>query len=135
MQGTKSQSGFSLIELLVVLAILGLLAGLVVTNILERMRKARYESAVSQVALIQSKITEFAMDNGRMPVSITELVDRPSDVTAWVGPYIKRALLMDPWGNHWTYSSRGTTHSFELTSLGEDGVAGGEGYGKDITAT
>ncbi len=128
MQMTRSQSGFSLIELLVVLAILGLLAGLVVSNILERLHKARYETAISQVVLIQGKIAEFAMDNGRLSTSIRELVEKPGDARFWIGPYIKQALLTDPWGNNWNYTAEGNLPSFELTSFGEDGAAGGEGY-------
>ncbi len=128
----KSQ-GFSLIELLVVLVILGLLAGLVVPNVLGRLGGAKYRSAKSQITVLQSAIDGFALDTGRLPDDLNELIDEPSDADFWSGPYAKRQLLTDPWGNPYRYSKPGEKGAYDLMSYAEDGQPGGDGMNKDIS--
>lgn len=127
------QTGFSLIELLVVLVILGLLAGLVLPNVLGRLSGAKFKTAQSQVVVLQNGIDAFALDVGRLPDSLDELVEPPSDADFWQGPYVKRSAISDPWDNEWVYRRPGEYGPYDLMSYGEDGVPGGQGTNSDIT--
>lgn len=135
MRTPNTQTGFSLIELLVVLAILGLLAGLVLPNVLERFGGAKYKAASSQILVISQNIDAFYLDTSRLPESINELVEQPSDADFWSGPYIQKKILKDPWGNDWIYRKPGENGPYDLISYGEDGTSGGDGYNKDISNT
>ncbi len=125
--------GFSLIELLVVLVILGLLAGLVLPNVMGRLGSAKYRSAKSHITALQSAIDGFALDTGRLPDDLNELVEEPSDVDFWAGPYVQKQLLTDPWGNAYSYNKPGQKAAYDLLSYGEDGQPGGESLNKDIS--
>lgn len=133
MRYSSNQSGFSLIELLVVLAILGLLAGLVLPNVLGRMGSAKWKAAGSQLVSIQQGIDSFALDTTRLPDSLDQLVEQPGDADFWSGPYIQKSILKDPWGNDWVFRKPGENgRAYDLISYGEDGVSGGEGTNADI---
>jgi general secretion pathway protein G len=126
------QRGFSLIELLVVLVILGLLAGLVLPNVMGRLSGAKHKAARSKVTLIQQSIDGFALDVGRLPDSLDELVEQPSNAEFWSGPYIKKSDLKDPWMNDWVYNHPGERGAYDLITYGEDGQPGGEGTASDL---
>jgi general secretion pathway protein G len=129
----RRQRGFSLIELLVVLVILGLLAGLVLPNVMGRLSGAKHKAARSKITMIQSNVDAFALDVGRLPDGLNELVEQPSDAEFWSGPYIKNADLKDPWGNDWVYRQPGEKGAYDLITYGEDGQQGGEGTSSDIS--
>lgn len=131
---TARQGGFSLIELLVVLVILGLLAGLVLPNVMGRLGGAKYKSATSALVVVQNGVDAFALDVGRLPNDLKELVEQPADAEFWNGPYIKRQLLTDPWNQEWVYRKPGQHGSYDLVSHGEDGSPGGEGNARDVTS-
>ena len=128
------QHGFSLLELLVVLVILGLLASLVLPNVWGRLTGARHKAAKSQIALLQQNIDAFALDVGRLPESLTELVEQPGSAEFWGGPYVKQSSLKDPWDNEWVYRRPGEKGPYDLISYGEDGSPGGEGVASDINS-
>lgn len=128
----RTQSGFSLIELLVVLVILGLLAGLVLPNVMGKLGGAKWKAAKSSITVLQAGIDSYALDVGQLPESLEELVEQPSDAEFWGGPYIKRQTLKDPWGNDWIYRRPGEHGVYDLISLGDDGSPGGEGTASDI---
>ena len=132
--GTAGQRGFSLLELLVVLVILGLLASLVLPNVWGRLTGAKFKAAKSQISVIQQNIDAFALDVGRLPDSLDELVEKPSSADFWSGPYIKSSVLKDPWGNEWVYRKPGEKGQYDLISYGEDGSPGGEGTAGDINS-
>ncbi len=135
MRYSPNQSGFSLIELLVVLAILGLLAGLVLPNVLGRMGGAKWKAAGSQLITIQQGIDSFALDTTRLPDSLEQLVQQPGDADFWSGPYIQKQIMKDPWGNDWVFRKPGENgRAYDLVSYGEDGVSGGDGTNKDIVS-
>lgn len=135
MQKTISRyhaAGFSLIELLVVLVILGLLAGLVVPNIMGKTEGAKVSTAKAAVNQIAMNIDNFYLDNGRAPDNLRDLVSAPGDAERWNGPYIKESLLKDPWGREYAYRFPGEHGDYDVMSYGADGTAGGEGNNADI---
>ncbi len=133
MKRVNTAQGFSLIELLVVLLILGLIAGLVVPNIFQRGEDAKVRTAQAEIQRLSSAVDEFYLDTGRLPRELRELVERPSNVSNWNGPYVNRSNLNDPWDNAYHYRFPGQHRSFDLYSYGADGSPGGEGINRQIT--
>jgi general secretion pathway protein G len=129
------QSGFTLIELLVVMVILGLLAALVVPNYVRQGEKARIKTARTQIEMLGAALDTFRLDIGRYPTTqegLEALRERPSATDRWDGPYLKKEVPKDPWGNPYVYRSPGDREPYELMSYGADGVAGGTGDGADV---
>jgi len=127
-----SHSGFSLIELLVVLIILGLIATMVVPNIIGRSEDAKLRAAAAQVQRLSMAVDEFYLDTGRTPRDLNELVEAPGDASNWNGPYVNNSNLTDPWGNEYVYRSPGEHRTVDISSHGRDGQPGGEGPDADI---
>jgi general secretion pathway protein G len=133
---TAREDGFTLLELLVVLAILGLLIALVAPQVLGFRGRANVQAAQVQVRNIESAIQNYQLDVGRPP-SQTEglqaLVTQPAGVASWSGPYLTR-LPDDPWGHPYQYRIPGENgRAFDVVSLGSDSQPGGSGEAKDIT--
>ncbi len=131
----KSMRGFSLIELLVVLAILGLLAGLVGPQVMNALGGAKSKTAKLQIEDLGAALDLFHLEVGRYPNTsegLKALVERPSGASNWNGPYLKKAkTLKDPWGNEYHYQSPGEHGPYDLYSLGSDNSHGGEGEAQD----
>ena len=125
--------GFSLIELLVVLVILGLIAGLVVPNIMQRGEDAKVRAAQAEIQRLSMAVDEFYLDSGRPPRELRELVERPSNARNWNGPYVNASNLIDPWDNAYNYRYPGQHRSYDIFSNGADGSPGGEGINRPIT--
>jgi len=125
--------GFSLIELLVVLVILGLIAGLVVPNIMQRGEDARVRAAQAEIQRLSMAVDEFYLDTGRAPRALRELIERPSGARNWNGPYVNASNLNDPWDQPYNYRFPGQHRSFDIFSYGADGRPGGEGSNRQIT--
>ncbi|RFF29031.1 type II secretion system major pseudopilin GspG [Wenzhouxiangella sediminis] len=134
MNTMRNGAGFSLIELLVVLMILGLIAGLVVPNVLERGEDAKLKAAAAEVQRISMAVDEYYLDNGRPPEELRQLVDKPGNASNWNGPYINESNLNDPWENAYQYRYPGQHRSYDIWSHGADGSPGGEGANADITS-
>jgi len=130
----KLQRGFTLVELLLVLVILALIAGLVLPGIIGKAEGAKVRAASSQISRISMAVESFYLDTGTTPDSLQELVDEPGDVTGWNGPYIKSSILKDPWGREYEFRSPGQHGDFDIYSYGADGQQGGEGKNADITS-
>lgn len=131
----KKREGFTIIELLVVIVIIGLLAAFMAPRIFKNLGQAKQDIAKSKMAIIESAIGEFYFACGRYPVDLDELLVPPDDVEEkWNGPYIKRSRLVDPWDNPYEYVEDGMINpgSFDLISFGADGAEGGEGADEDI---
>ena len=130
----KRQNGFTLVELLLVLVILALIAGLVLPGIIGKAESAKAKAASSQISRISMSVESFYLDTGNTPSSLDELVSEPSGVNGWNGPYIKNSLLKDPWGQAYKYQVPGEHGDFDIMSFGADRQRGGEKNDADITS-
>ena len=121
-------SGFTLVEMLLVLTILSLLAGIVVPRLIERAKKARIIATQTQIASLANTLNIFALDNGHFPAGrngFTDLLEKPRDAQNWSGPYIDR-LPKDAWDHDFEYVCPGKKHphSIDIISAGPDGQFG-----------
>lgn len=131
----RSEKGFTLIELLVVIIILGLLSALVAPKFFGKVDKAKQKTTKTQIELFGSALDEFRLDVGRYPTTeegLNALREKPGNVTNWEGPYLPKAIPLDPWGFPYQYKSPGEHGAYDLFSYGADGAIGGEGNDKDI---
>ena len=136
----RGERGFTLIELMVVIVILGILAGLIIPRIMGRPDEARRAKARMQIESIDTALKLYRLDNGNYPTTeqgLQALVELPSIGAAaknWrQGGYLERGKVpKDPWDKEFVYISPGTHGDFDLSSLGADGEVGGEGKNKDI---
>ncbi len=128
------QRGFTLVELLLVLVILALIAGLVLPGIIGKAESAKAKAASSQISRISMSVESFYLDTGSTPSDLGELVNSPAGVKGWNGPYIKNSLLKDPWGQPYRYTVPGEHGDFDIESLGADRQRGGEGKNADISS-
>jgi len=134
--------GFTLIELLVVIIVLGLLAGLVGPQILGRVSEAKSKTTRTQVELISLALDNYRLDNGSYPTTeqglaaLQERSTREPVPRTWRGPYLRKAVPVDPWGRPYLYRSPGerSRTGFDLSSLGRDGQPGGEDEDADVTS-
>lgn len=135
-QGRRRATGFSLIELLVVLVILGLLAGLVGPNVLKWISSANTDTARTQIEQFSGALDLYRLEVGRYPTTaegLQALVQEPAGVSRWNGPYLKKGTVpKDPWGNEYQYRAPGQNGDFDLYSLGADNAEGGEGENQDV---
>ncbi len=128
---SKRQRGFTLIELLLVMAILAILAAVVVPKFTRRSEQAREAAAKTDVSSIETALDAFEVDTGRYPSTeegLAALIEAPSNVKNWHGPYLKRNVPIDPWGSPYQYVYPGS-HSkagYDLYSFGPDGHEGGD---------
>ncbi len=133
---TELEAGFSLVELLVVLAIIALTTAIVAPRVLGYLGSARIDSAKVQIKNLESAMELYFLDSGRYPTQeegLAVLSTRPSDDVAWNGPYLKNAEdLKDPWGRAYQYRAPEGDASFAVLSLGRDGKEGGEGEDGDL---
>lgn len=130
----NGQHGFTLVELLLVLVILALIAGLVLPGIIGKAESAKAKAASSQISRISMSVESFYLDTSTTPDSLEDLVNEPAGVTGWNGPYIKNSLLKDPWGRNYQYRAPGEHGDFDIWSFGADGQQGGEKNNADITS-
>ena len=129
------EMGFSLIELLIVMVIMGLLAALVGPRMFGKVGKSKQNAARSQMALFETALDTYRLDVGKYPTSdqgLQALRTKPSGVEKWDGPYLPKAVPKDPWGNPFVYK-RTDKGEVEIISLGANGTEGGEGEDKDIS--
>lgn len=125
----RSEKGFSLIELIVVLVILGLLAAIVAPRVYDKLAKGKDQITKIQIKELEGALQLFAFDMGRNPSTaegLESLVRNPGDNDSWKGPYLAKALPQDPWGRNYMYRCPGNNGDYDLFSLGADGTEGNE---------
>ena len=131
------QTGFSLLELLVVMVIIGLLASYVAPRYFDQVGKSEVKATRAQLDAFEKALGAYRLDVGRYPTneqSLRSLVERPADEPKWSGPYLAKSLPPDPWGRAYVFRSPGDGgHDFELQSLGKDGQRGGTGLDADLS--
>ncbi len=133
----KNQKGFSLIELLIVMVILGLLASLVGPKMFGKVDKAKQKSAKAQISLFETALDMYRLDVGKYPTTemgIVALRENPGDIDLWDGPYLPKEIPLDPWSNEYQYVSPGEHGDFDIICYGADGSEGGEEEDKDIVS-
>ena len=131
----KDEKGFTFVELLVVIILLGAIAAIVVPRTFKSLGKAKSKIARTKMARIEGAIQQFYVDCERYPTDLEELLDAPSDVEEkWNGRYCKPSDLLDPWDNPYLFEPEGVVNigSYDLISFGADGQEGGDGDDADI---
>lgn len=129
--------GFTLLELLVVLVIIGLLAGYVGPQFFKQIGKSESKTATAQIDALSKALDQYRLDTGRYPSTeqgLGALWVQPSGETRWWGPYLRKAPPKDPWGRDYGYRAPGEHGEYDLFSLGKDGREGGGGEDQDLTS-
>ena len=134
-QQHRRSAGFTLLELLVVIVIIGLLAGYVAPRYFSQVGRSEIQVARAQIDSLEKALDQYRLDVRRYPSAeegLDALVARPASAQTWNGPYLKKAVPNDPWGRPYVYRVPGEKGDFELASLGRDGKPGGAGDDADI---
>ena len=132
----RRSGGFTLLELLVVMVIIGLLAGIVAPRYFAQVGKSQVKAARAQIDALDKALDQYRIDVGHLPTTeqgLAALDTAPQGEQNWAGPYLKKEVPLDPWGNPYIYVEPGThNNDFDLTSYGKDGRQGGTGENADL---
>lgn len=130
---TRRHRGFTLIELMVVLLIIGLLAGLIGLKVLDRIDEAKVTSATAEIHTLHEAIKLYYRDTSKLPDDLIDLYEQPTDVDGWKQYIESKSQLEDPWGNEYMYLIEDEgARKWDIYSLGADGEEGGDGIDGDI---
>jgi general secretion pathway protein G len=130
-------AGFTLLELLVVMVIIGLLAGYVAPKYFGQLEKSEIKTARAQIDALQKALDMYRIDTGHYPpaaAGLSGLVTQPPNETKWAGPYLSKGVPLDPWGNAYVYKIPGEHGEYDLVSYGKDGRPGGTNENADIVS-
>ena len=132
----RRQNGFTLLELLVVVAIIGLLAGYVAPRYFGQVGRAEVNEAKAQIDALEKALDQYRLDTGTYPTNelgLNALVQRPPNEPKWNGPYLRKGVPADPWGKPYIYKMPGEKGEYDLISYGKDGQPGGTGDSADLS--
>ncbi len=136
LQRRRNDGGFTLLEMLVVLAIMGLLAAIIAPQVLKYLGSSRTQTARVQIQNVDAALQLFRLDVGRFPTQeegLNALVTAPATAPGWNGPYLQKSVaLIDPWGTPYVYRIPGQHGEFDIYSLGSDKAEGGSGEAADV---
>lgn len=130
-------TGFTLLELLVVMVIIGLLAGYVGPKYFDQVGKSETKTAWAQIEALGKALDQYRIDTGHYPTteqSLNALIQKPNDEPKWAGPYLQKKVPLDPWRRPYIYKSPGDNGDYDLYSLGKDGVVGGTKDAQDVVS-
>ena len=134
----EGEEGFTLVEILIVITIIGMIMAFVGPRVLGYLSDSRVKAAKIQIESFSAALDLFYLDAGRYPTTsegLGSLVKRPTSISVWNGPYLRsNAVPADPWGNPYVYKSPGQHGPFDIVSLGSDGREGGTGAAADVTS-
>jgi len=134
----RDQRGFTLVEMLVVITIIGMIMGLIGPRVLNYMSESKVKTARIQIQSFSNALDLFYLDVGRYPTTaegLAALVKPNGAINGWAGPYLKGGVVPnDPWNNAYVYRSPGQASPYDITSYGADGQEGGTGLAADITS-
>jgi general secretion pathway protein G len=136
-RASRVQQGFTLLELLVVMVIIGLLAGIVAPQYFSQLGKSNTKVARAQIESFGQALDQYRLDVGQYPTSeqgLAALRTAPADTPRWQGPYLKRDIPADPWGRPYVYVAPGQHAEYDMSSLGSDGQVGGEAEASDVVS-
>ena len=135
-QRRNTESGFTLLELLVVMVIIGLLAGFVAPRYFAQVGKSQVKAARAQIDALDKALEQYRIDVGHLPTTeqgLAALNAQPAGEQNWAGPYLKKEVPLDPWGSAYLYAEPGThNNDYDLILLGKDGRVGGTGEAADL---
>ncbi|MFH0731097.1 MAG: type II secretion system major pseudopilin GspG [Pseudomonadota bacterium] len=137
MKNRMKDRGFTLIEILIVIVIIGLLAALVGPRMFGKVGKSRQKTAKAQIMLFETALDTYRLDVGSYPTTrmgLEALRTKPEGAERWDGPYLPKEIPLDPWGHAYEYRSPGEHGDCDLLSLGADGTPGGQGENADIVS-
>ncbi len=133
---TKREGGFTLVELMVTVMILGILFSIVGVTVFQRVDETRWKTTVTQIRFLETALESYRLDIGDYPTTEQGLIalrEAPAGVDGWLGPYLKKSIPTDKWGRPYVYLYPGEeTDGFEIISYGKDGNPGGDKWDKDI---
>lgn len=135
-RASRRPLGFTLLELLVVMVIIGLLAGYVGPRFFSQIGKSEIKTARAQIDALGKALDQYRLDVGRYPATeqgLDALMTAPGGVERWAGPYLRKAVPLDPWGKPYQYKYPGEHGEFDIYSFGTDGQPGGDGEAADVT--
>ena len=136
--GGDREKGFTLMEMLVVLVVIGLIAAVAIPQVMRLLEGAKSKAAKIQLETVSQSLAFYQLDMGEYPTTeqgLKALWERPADRPEWAGPYVRRdQQLIDPWGRPFVYRAPGATGRFDLITLGADGTEGGSGENADLSA-
>lgn len=131
----NKSNGFTLVELLIVMVIIGLLAALVGPKMFGKVGASKQKAAKAQITLFETALDTYRLDVGKYPTTqmgLAALRTKPDGIQKWEGPYLPKEIPLDPWGHPYEYRSPGQHGDYDITSLGADGSPGGQGEDADI---
>ena len=124
-------AGFTLIEMVMVIALIGIVMGIVGNYAFQRFNQGKYNAGKAAVHSMEMKVQAYILDNGGTPATLNDLVTRPGNAGNWNGPYAKPGDLNDTFGHPFQYKAPGDHGDFDIIFLGKDGAPGGDGLNKD----
>ncbi len=128
----RQTAGFTLLEMLAVIVLIGIVATIVVRQVAGNVDKGKYGAGKTQLTTLSQAVDSYALDNNTPPQQLQDLVSKPANAPNWHGPYAKASQLKDPWGHDFGYKYPGDHGNYDLIFYGQDGQPGGTDYNADV---